>query len=40
MGFLPHPRASAIGFHIAMTTGESMRVSVEETRSVPLFALD
>src|SRR5262249_10243871 len=40
MGFLPHPIASAICFHIAMTTGERTRLSVEPIRSLPVFDRD
>src|SRR5215471_19555699 len=40
IGFLPHPIASAIGFHIAITTGESTRLSVEPIRSLPVFDRD
>src|SRR5215471_10812954 len=40
IGFLPHPIASAIGFHMAVTTGESTRLSVGPTRSLPVRARD
>src|SRR5262249_217280 len=40
IGFLPHPIASAIGFHIAITTGDSISVSVGPNRSLPVLALD
>src|SRR5215475_3231509 len=40
IGFLLHPIASAIGFHIAITTGESTRLSVEPIRSLPVFDRD
>src|SRR5262249_31404284 len=40
IGFLPQPRASAIGFHIAITTGESTRLSVEAIRSLPYLFCD
>src|SRR5262252_925674 len=39
-GFLPQPRASAMGFHMAMTTGERTRLSVEAIRSLPLLVRD
>src|SRR5215470_15305504 len=39
-GFLPQPMASAIGFHIAMTTGDSTRLSVEAIRSLPVLVRD
>src|SRR5580692_520306 len=35
IGFLPQPSDSAIGFHIAMTTGERTRLCVVPTRSLP-----
>src|SRR5215469_10009395 len=39
-GFFPQPIASAMGFHMAMTTGERTRLSVEAMRSLPDFARD
>src|SRR5215470_5578264 len=39
-GFLPQPMASAMGFHIAMTTGDRTRLSVEAIRSWPVFVRD
>src|SRR5215470_2723303 len=39
-GFLPHPIASAIGFHMAITTGDNTRLSVAPMRSLPVFARD
>lgn len=35
--FFPHPNVSAMGLHIAITTGERTRLSVEATRSFPVF---
>src|SRR5262249_61282074 len=40
IGLLPQPMASAIGCHIAITTGESTRLRVEPTTSLPLLILD
>src|SRR5215469_3878298 len=40
MGFLPQPMASAIGFHIAITTGDSTRLSVLLIRSFPVLERD
>src|SRR5208283_4978085 len=40
IGFLPQPNASAIGFHMAMTTGDSTRFSVELTKSLPVLLCD
>src|SRR5271165_1819273 len=40
IGFLPQPIASAMGFHIAMTTGESTRFSVELISSWPVLLCD
>lgn len=37
IGFFPHPNVSAMGLHIAITTGERTRLSVEATRSFPVF---
>src|SRR5262249_18040441 len=39
-GFLPQPIASAIGCHIAITTGESTRLSVAPIRSLPVLERD
>src|SRR5215470_455337 len=39
-GFFPQPIASAMGFHMAMTTGDRTRLSVEAIRSFPDFARD
>src|SRR4029077_13804350 len=39
-GFLPQPIASAIGFHIAITTGDRTRLSVDAMRSLPVFERD
>src|SRR5215468_8868455 len=39
-GLLPQPIASAIGFHMAMTTGVSTRLSVDAIRSWTVFARD
>src|SRR5215475_13448506 len=39
-GFFPHPIASAMGFHMAMTTGDRTKLSVEAMRSLPDFARD
>jgi hypothetical protein len=38
--FLPQQIASAIGFHIAMTTGDRTRLSVELTSSWPVLLCD
>src|SRR5215831_15576995 len=40
MGFLPQPSASAMGFHIAITTGDNTRLSVEPIRSFPYLLCD
>src|SRR5689334_6836541 len=40
MGFFPHPMASAMGFHMAITTGESTRLSVWPSRSWPVLERD
>src|SRR5882724_5576421 len=40
IGFLPQPIASAIGFHMAITTGESTRFSVGPSKSWPVLARD
>src|SRR5271157_350488 len=40
MGFLPQPMASAIGFHIAITTGDSTRFSVDVISSCPVLVCD
>src|SRR5262245_28137347 len=37
MGRLPQPRASAMGCHMAMTTGERTRFCVGPTRSLPVL---
>jgi hypothetical protein len=34
-GFLPHPMASAIGFHMAITTGDNTTFPAGVTRSLP-----
>src|SRR5215813_294961 len=39
-GFFPQPIASAMGFHMAITTGDRTRLSVEVMRSFPDFARD
>src|SRR5215831_11742123 len=39
-GFLPHPIASAIGLHMAITTGDKTRLSVDAIKSFPVFARD
>jgi len=39
IGFLPQPKASAIGFHMAITTGERTRFSVGPIRSLAVLAL-
>src|SRR5215475_6906049 len=39
-GFFPQPIASAIGFHMAITTGDKTKLSVEEMRSLPDLARD
>src|SRR5579872_1486959 len=40
MGFLPQPMACAIGFHMAITTGERTKLSVLASRSLPVLARD
>src|SRR5262249_4656544 len=40
MGFLPQPSASAMGFHIAITTGDNTRLSVGPIRSFPYLLCD
>src|SRR5271165_752621 len=40
MGFLPQPSASAMGFHMAITTGDSTRLSVDPIRSLPYLLCD
>src|SRR5215469_11746053 len=40
IGFLPQSSASAIGFHIAITTGDNTRLSVGPIRSFPYLLCD
>src|SRR5271165_4099370 len=39
-GRLPQPRASAMGFHMAMTTGDKTKLSVLPIKSLPVLARD
>jgi hypothetical protein len=39
-GFFPQPIASAMGFQIAMTTGERTRFCVSPIKSCPVLTLD